>query len=394
MNTLDVVVVGAGPAGSVAAAALAAQGHRVALLDRARFPRDKPCGDYCDPGSVRLLEMLGVLPEVIAQGAGIIDGMTIVAQDGVAFSAPFPTGRALLIPRRRLDAVLVERAVRNGAALVEGFQVDRVTIDESVSVTGPARRTGLRSHLLIAADGMRSVVARRLGLLDALPKGRYTAGAYFSGVPGGPAGELHLGDGFYGGVARFGDGSANVCLALPRERMRGHTVEAAFAAAVRDLPALRDEMRNWTRETPFRVTGPVGFAWRRPVAARALLAGDAALQIEPITGQGICFALQSGLLASEQAATALERGAYTVESLGSYSRKRARALGGRLRLLKAVTALALRGGVAPRLVRRLRSDPTAAQTLLGATGDVLPAGAVFSLPYLIRLLTGAHAHDT
>lgn len=393
MNAFDVIVVGAGPAGSTAAAALAARGHRVALVDRARFPRDKPCGDYCDPGSVRLLEALDVLSELTARGAGIIDGMTVVAQDGVAFSAPFPTGRALLIPRRRLDAALVNRAVRNGAALFEGFQVDRVTIDGSVSVTGVGRRTDLQARLLIAADGMRSVVARRLGLLDALPNGRYTAGAYFSGVPGGPAGELHLGAGFYGGVARFGDGSANVCLALPREQVRGRTVETAFAAAVCDLPALQDEMQSWRRESPFRVTGPVGFAWRRAAAPRALLAGDAALQIEPITGQGICFALHSGLLASEEAAAALDRGTFGEASFAAYARHRARLFGGRLRLLKAVTALALRAGVAPRLVRRLRRDPTAAQTLLGATGDVLPPGSVFSLPYLIGLLTGAHAHD-
>jgi len=393
VNALDVIVVGAGPAGSVAAAALAGRGYRVALLDRAHFPRDKPCGDYCDPGSVRLLDALDVLPELTAQGAGIIDGMTVAAQDGVAFSAPFPSGRAMLIPRRRLDAVLVDRAVRNGAALFEGCQVDRVTIDGSVSVMGVGRRTDLQARLLIAADGMRSVVARRLGLLDALPHGRYTAGAYFSGIPGGPAGELHLGAGFYGGVARFGDGTANVCLALPRERLRGRPLETAFTDAVRGLPALRDEMHGWTRETPFRVTGPVGFARRRAVTARAVLAGDAALQIEPITGQGICFALQSGMLAAEEAAAALDRDAFGVDSLAGYARRRAHVLDGKIRLLKVVTALALRAGIAPRLVRRLRQEPAAARMLLGATGDVLPPGSVISLPYLIRLLTGANAHD-
>jgi flavin-dependent dehydrogenase len=393
VSDLDVIVVGAGPAGSVAAAALAGRGYRVALLDRAHFPRDKPCGDYCDPGAVRRLDALGALPELTAQGAGIIDGMTVVAQDGTAFSASFPAGRAMLTPRRRLDAVLVDRAVRSGAELVEGFQVNRVAIGGSVSVGGVGRRSDLRARLLIAADGMRSTVARRLGLLDALPNGRYTAGAYFSGVPGGPAGELHLGTGFYGGVARFGDGTANVCLALPRERIRGRPVEAAFDDAARALPALQDEMRSWTRETPFRVTGPVGFAWRRAVTARALLAGDAALQIEPITGQGICFALHSGLLASEEAAAALDRSAFGVESLAGYARRRARVLGGKLRLLKVVTALALHPAIAPRLVLRLRRDPAAAQTMLGATGDVFPPGSVSSPSYLLRLLTGAHAHD-
>ena len=393
MNHFDVIVVGAGPAGSVAAAGLAARGYRTALLDRAKFPRDKPCGDYCDPGSVRLLDALGVVPELRAQGAGFIDGMTVVAQDGTAFSAAFPTGRAMLMPRRRLDAVLAERAARSGADLLERYQVDQVTIDGRVSVAGLGRRTGLHARLLVAADGMRSIVARRLGLLKAFPDGRYTVGAYFSGVPGAAAGELHLGAGLYGGVARFGDGTANVCLALPRERFRGRQVASVFLDGVRSLPRLQDAVRNWTRETAFRVTGPVGFASHPVLTARTLLAGDAAQQVEPITGQGIFFALQSGLLAAEQGSAALTGGEFGAEALAGYARHRARLLGGKLRLLKAVTALSLRARVAPRLISRLRRDAGLAQMLLGATGDVLPPGSVFSIRYLIRLLVAADAHD-
>lgn len=393
MNHLDVVVVGAGPAGSVTAAGLAARGYRTALLDRATFPRDKPCGDYCDPGSVRLLDALGVVPELAAQGAGFIDGMTVVAQDGTAFSAPFPTGRGMLLRRRRLDAVLAERAARSGADLLEGYRVDRVTIDGRVAVAGCGRRTDLHARLLVAADGMRSVVARRLGLLRTLPDGRYTVGAYFAGVPGAAAGELHLGAGLYGGIARFGDGTANVCLALPRERFRGHQVASAFAEAGRTLPRLQDAVCSWTRETPFRVTGPVGFASHPVLTTRTLLAGDAALQIEPITGQGIFFALQSGLLAAEEGAAALTHDEFSIGAMTGYARRRGRLLGGKLRLLKAVTALSLRAGVAPRLVRRLRRDAGLARMLLGATGDVLPPGSVFSIPYLIRLLVAVHAHD-
>lgn len=393
MNDLDVVVVGAGPAGSVAAAGLARRGYRTALLDRATFPRDKPCGDYCDPGSVRLLDALGVIPDLTAGGAGFIDGMTIVAQDGTAFSAPFPTGRAMLVPRRRLDAVLAERAAQSGVDLLEGYQVDRVAIDGHVSVAGVGRPRDLRARLLVAADGMRSIVARRLGLLKTLPDGRYTLGAYFSGVPGPAAGELHLSTGLYGGVARFGDGTANVCLALPRARFRGRHVETVFLDAVQSLPRLGDTLQGWTRETPFRVTGPVGFSAHPVLATRTLLAGDAALQIEPITGQGIFFALQSGLLAAEHGAVALARGEFGVDALAGYAGRRVRLLGGKLRLLKAVTALSLRASIAPRLVRHLQRDAGAAQMLLGATGDVLPPGAVFSMRFLIRLLLAAYADD-
>jgi len=393
VSPYDVVVVGAGPAGSVAAAALAGRGYRTALLDRATFPRDKPCGDYCDPGAVRLLDGLGVVPELAAVGAGFIDGMTVVAQDGTAFTASFANGRAMLVPRRRLDAILAERAARNGADLLERFQVDQVAIDGHVSVAGLGRRKDLRARLLVAADGMRSIVARRLGLRRTLPEGRYTIGAYFSGVTGGAAGELHLGAGLYGGVARFGDGTANVCLALPRERFRARQAEAVFLDAVRSLPRLREGARHWTRETPFRVTGPVGFASHPVLTARTLLAGDAALQIEPITGQGIFFALRSGLLAGDAASAALTRGEFGVDALAGYARGRTHLLGGKVRLLKAVTALSLQARVAPRLVGRLRRDGRLAQMLLGATGDVLPPGSVFSLRFLIGLLVAAHAHD-
>lgn len=392
MKTFDVIVVGAGPAGSVAAADLASRGYRTALLDRARFPRDKPCGDYCNPGAVRQLEALGVLPDLVRQGAALIDGMTVAAQDGSTFTTSYPTGRAMLVPRRRLDAVLADRAAAHGAEFVEGYQVDQVGLEGAVTVAGLGRAPGLRAQLLLAADGMRSIVARRLGLRTALPAGRYTIGAYFSGVPGPAAGELHLGPGLYGGVARFGDGTANVCLALPRARMRRQQVDAAFHDAVQTLPRLREQVGAWTRESPYRVTGPIGFAAHRVVAERTLLAGDAALQIEPITGQGIFFALRTAGMAAQEAASALEHGRTDVRSLTGYARRRAQILGGRLRLLKAVTALSLHPRVAPGLVRRLRGDARLAQTLLGATGDVLPPEAVYALPYLVRLLV-AHAHE-
>jgi flavin-dependent dehydrogenase len=128
------------------------------------------------------------------------------------------------------------------------------------------------------------------------------------------------------------------------------------------------------------------------VAARTLLAGDTALQIEPITGQGISFALQTAVLAADAAGAALERGRFDPLTLSAYVRDRAQTLRGRLRLLRIVTALALHPRLAPRLTRRLRDDARLAQTLLGATGDVLPPEAVATLPYLIRLLT-AHAHE-
>lgn len=393
MTIADVVVVGAGPAGTAAAAELARRGYHVVLVDRATFPRDKPCGDYCNPGASQLLDEMGMLQHVLGAGAGGIDAMTVVAQDGSSFTARFPAGGGLLIRRERLDALLLHRAAQAGAEIVEKYYVDAVAVNGVVEVRDTRRRRPLRGRLLIAADGMRSVVAQRLGLLTTLPMGRYTVGAYFSGLSGPAAGELHLGAGSYGGVARFGDGTANVCLALPRGWFPGRSAADVFAEGVRRLPALSEQLRGWTREGAFRVSGPVGVATHRVVAHRTMLAGDAAGQVEPMTGQGISFALRSGLLAAEEAGRALAAGTLSTDALAAYARRRSTALGPKLRVMNTLTRLALRPRLTPALVRRLARTPGLARRLLGSTGDVLAAEEVFSPQYALRVLLGIDAHD-
>ncbi|HEU4798025.1 MAG TPA: FAD-dependent oxidoreductase [bacterium] len=392
MPIADVVVVGAGPAGTAAAADLAARGFHVVLVDRATFPRDKPCGDYCNPGAAQLLDEIGMLRQVLEAGAGAIDAMTVVAQDGSSFTERFPIGQGLLIRRERLDALLVHRAARAGAEIVEGYCAETVTVNGHVEIRS-RHRTAFRGRLLIAADGMRSVVARRLGLLTTVPMGRYTVGAYFSGCSGPAAGELHLGPSSYGGVARFGDGTANVCLALPRGWFPGRSAADVFAAGLRRLPALSERVAGWTREGAFRVSGPVGVSRHEVVTDRAMLAGDAAGQVEPVTGQGISFALRSGLLAAEEAARALKAGTFSADALAAYARRRSAALGPRLRLMNIVTHLALRPRLTPALVRRLARTPGLARRLLGSTGDVLSAEEAFSPKYAIQVLLGIDAHD-
>jgi flavin-dependent dehydrogenase len=324
---------------------------------------------------------------------GFIEGMTVVAQDGSRFRETFPGGRGALIRRERLDAILLRRAEQCGVEIVEGFRVDTVTVNDSVEVRNEPSGRALRARLLIAADGMRSIAAQRLGLLPSLPDGRFTVGAYFGSIPGPPAGELFLGGGLYGGVARFGDSTANVCLALPRALFRGRTPDEAFEQGVRALPSLREAMRTWTRESPFRVTGPLGFSRHPVVADRAMLAGDAAGQVEPLTGQGISFALRSGLLAAESAARALTSGDLSTRALRPYAQRRAAVLGPKIRMMRLISALAVRSRVTPALVRRLAAHPDLARRLLGATGDLLGPHTVLSPHYAIRLLLGLDAHQ-
>jgi len=383
----DVIVVGAGPAGSTAAALLAARGCRVLLIDKAGFPRPKPCGDYCNPGAVAMLGALGFLPGVLTAGAAAIPGMSVIAQDGSRFEARFPHGYGLLIPRLRLDAELLACAARAGAVIHERTPLETVRIhDDGVEASIVSGRT-LRSRLAIAADGMRSTVARRLGRLTLPREGRYTVGAYFTGLPHtDPGGELHLGTGSYGGVAHFGGGVANVCLALPRRLWPGRDAQEIFAEGVRSLPVLADTMASARRESPFRCTGPVGIAARDPVADRILLIGDAAGQIEPMTGQGIFLALQSARLAAETVLAALESNDLSRRRLRRYAERRRAIISHRLTVSRRLQQLAFHPHLTPRLVRRLRARPELAAVLLGATGDVLPPGRILSPAYLARVL--------
>src|SRR2546428_731538 len=448
----DVIVVGAGPAGSTAAALLAASGVRVLVVDRATFPRDKPCGDYCNPGAVSLLRDAGVLPAVFDTGASAISGMRVYAQDGSRFEARFRVGHGLLIPRLRLDAALLGHASRAGAAICEGVAVDSVRSHPDAVEVRTASGRRWRARLLIAADGMHSVIARRLGRLILPAAGRYTVGAYFSGLaqtaPGGelhlgpgwyggvahfgsgianvcmalprrlwpdagprpevvpgpaagrytvgayfsglaqtaPGGELHLGPGWYGGVAHFGSGIANVCMALPRRLWRHAGPRQTFDAALTSLPALAEAMAGARRESRFRCSGPVGFADRNAVADRILLIGDAGGQIEPMTGQGIFLALRSAHLASGVAAEALSTDDLSYRKLFTYAQRRRREIAGRLAVSRWLQRLAFHPRMTPLLVRRLRMRAELAGDLLGATGDVLPPGGILSPAYLARLL--------
>ncbi len=169
----DVIVVGAGPAGAVAATVLARAGARVRLLDRASFPRDKLCGDTVNPGTLAELRRLDLARAVEARGLRI-DGMRVTGPGGVTIEGRYPDGlygRAIL--RRDLDWALVQRALDAGAQFEPAVPVRRairrtVGRDED----GHWRRSSawtvasesLRAGVTIAADGRRSTLTFSLGL--------------------------------------------------------------------------------------------------------------------------------------------------------------------------------------------------------------------------------------
>jgi menaquinone-9 beta-reductase len=316
MPNAEVLIVGAGPAGAVAATILARRGVRVLLVDRARFPRRKLCGDTLNPGTLRILERLGLHARIEAAGLPI-DGMLLTGPNGRVARGVYGEGRCgRALVREELDLLLLEHAVRAGASFCEELAVRRPLLEPDRGelrvvgaevVTRGQRLTQLRASVTIAADGRRSSLARALGLLrhPRAPR-RWAAGGYFEGVKGlSPFGEMHVRGDHYIGVAPLPGGLANACL-----------VSAVRARFADPLGALKQVLAGDTvlseRFASARLVGPVTSMGPLAVEARTagvpglLLAGDAAGFIDPMTGDGLRFAVQGAEFAACAALDGLE----------------------------------------------------------------------------------------
>ena len=339
----DVLVIGAGPAGSIAALTLARAGVRVRLIDRATFPRDKLCGDTLNPGSLSILDRLGI-GEPVRACALPITGMTVTGP-GAQVSADYPDGlRGMSLTRRCLDQLLLGAAAAAGARVDTGVAVsDPLVVDDRVvGVRLAGASSGeLRARVVIAADGRGSRVAARVKLAAYAPAPRRWAfGAYFSQVARmSQRGEMHIRRGAYIGVAPLPGGLTNVSVvtdghgALPTPRAEQ---QAIVRRALEADAMLRDRFAGATQVSPVTVMGPLAVNARAAGCPGLLLAGDAAGFVDPMTGDGLRFALRGGELAAQAALDELASGQPACVRLGM---QRRREFQGKWRINRALRAM-------------------------------------------------------
>ncbi len=309
-HDVDVVVVGAGPAGAAAAIELAQAGRRVVVVDKATFPRDKICGDGLTTGALRLLEDLGVEPSTVGSWMPVHD-IHVGGPNGHTVTFPLPRGRgqyAVVARRVDVDHALVERARAVGVTVIEGASITAID-DGPTSVTATFatdnRELRVRARYLVAADGMWSPTRKLLGAAESGYLGEWHAfRQYFTNV--GPAAkdlwvwfEADLVPGYVWSFP-LPDGRANVGFGIQRggkvatKEMKALWPEILARPHIAAVlgPDAQPEARHQAWPIPARVDG-ISLA-----QGRVLWVGDAAAATDPMTGEGIGQALLTGVLAA------------------------------------------------------------------------------------------------
>lgn len=404
MIQIPVIVVGAGPAGSVLAGLLAQRGVETLLLDKATFPREKICGDYLSPGTVRLLDQLDLLDLVRSAGARRLWGMTVTSPNGTTFTAEFPTLAetngaspfALSIPRAILDSLLLKWARDFGTRCVEGWRVTDLIWENGrvcgVTGIGPTGPETYRGQIVVGADGRDSVVARRLGLHRPHPTLRRMAlVAYYEGASElTDHGMISVGDRSYCILNPIGERLINAIIVVNQGIVQGRKgqLDELFDDTLQAFPLALSALRDTCRRGPIRCLGPLAFRSSRSAKAGALLVGDAAGFYDPFTGEGVGHALYSANLAAHVITSALAEGDGSLMEahLDRFDDEQRTALTSRRRLGAALQAVIRHPGAANAVARLLRRRQPLAGLVLGVVGDLLPPRTLLSINTLRQLL--------
>jgi geranylgeranyl reductase family protein len=330
VNQQDVIIVGAGPAGSSVATFLARAGVSCLLLERHHFPRDKVCGDGLTPQALYWLEQLGCIDRVLEQTDCCIKECDLYINGRYIFSGRFPENTpyppfCTLLDRKRLDHLLAQNAVANGAVLREGVHVRDVFRDETgveleTRVDGVPQR--FRAKLLVGADGAGSVVSRFIGnSTQGLTKAVSVRAYYERAVVDRSLVRVYFNEEFFPGYAWIfldDHGHANVGL--------GYVCDGNFPLRINVKDAFQAFIEKDLADVLAKGTmaGCVTGGWagysrpRARCAERILLVGDAANSGDPLNGGGIHKAFESGALAATFLRQMLAVGDFSAAAMGRY----------------------------------------------------------------------------
>jgi len=333
----DVAIVGAGPAGSTLAWKLASAGVQTIVLDGARFPREKVCGDYIEPRGLNILARMGCLKTLEAASPLPITHSSTYVDGKMCYSGKIPfygvyrhlLKHGYIVSRSLLDNLILESAVKAGATSHQETYVTNFHLTRSgviLDSTHHGQRVRYTARMIVGADGVNSVVARQAGLFSDDP--RYIAlsqRAYAEGYEG-EIGEaaFFFDAGFfpgYGWMFPMCQGRVNLGVGVLKEtcQRNGLVVPELFRRFFEKLKQDHSRCKKLKLISPpiggivktYGGSGPNYFE-------KGLLVGDAGCFVDPMTGEGITPAMESALIAGRLIMRSLPKGALDAKSLSAY----------------------------------------------------------------------------
>lgn len=370
----DVVVIGAGPAGSMAARQAARLGASVLLVDKARFPRDKVCGCCLNRAALGTLERVGLGDLCDQQQARPLRQLALSAAGRTAAIA---LPRSAALSRSRLDMAMACEAVACGVTFHDQCTAETIQIDDlSLMLRTGSVRLKVRAGAIVAADGLGGRVlddVPRFAVTTA-PGSRMGCGAVLDHAPahvGAHAIHMHCGEGGYVGLVQLEDGRLDVAAAFDLPYVQ--TVGGPGRAAAAIVRAASGNDGAWLTRARWRGT-PVLTRRRRCVAAKGIFViGDAAGFVEPFTGEGIAWALASGDAVADIAVQASQRRSAHLASI--WARRHARLVRRRQRGCALIAAALRHPDITRAAIAALEHWPRIAQPIVRRITAV-PPGAI------------------
>lgn len=383
----DVLVLGAGPAGSALANLLAREGFDVALADKKAFPRPKPCGEFLSPECRPYLRELGVDDRLLRLGTRKVHGMQLCAGSRRASGRFRALGRApyndagYAIRREVLDLALLDAArARPEVTWSERAEYRSLLRGADGRVEGAVLRFAdgeereVRARTTIGADGVHSRVARDLGVQRRIEwLDRLALVARFDGVAPKAEAEVHFVDRAYFAATTVDDGTFHLNLLVDRATLarREGDVDDFVQGHLAGAPSLQKRLDGARRLGAWKGIGPLAHTTTRQTFAGAALVGDACGYVDPLTGEGIFFALHGARSLAQALVVAREQPERAGEAMRDYERRRRAEVGPRLLLAKLIQRGIRHPWLVASCLSGLAAWPRLCDLLVNLTGDAM-----------------------
>ncbi len=396
----DVIVIGAGPAGSSSAYFLAKQGLQVLLLDKAVFPRDKTCGDALSSRALDVIDKMGATTEVINNGKKISKVQFVSPDKREVVASLTKKGNrkgVVVIPRIILDEILKNRTLAEDVDFIENFNVKNVIIDnDGATIQGAIqnKKFDYRSQIVVVATGANISFLKRIGVLKKSPQTMFASRCYFSNVPDLENiifryDELVLPS--YSWIFPLPNNRVNVGAGFNRVGKNANKMPKTSNEALKKFlgtPVMRQFLQGAVQDSkiksyPLRVD----FLSSPNISKRIVLVGEAAGLVNPLTGEGIDYALETGYIVSKALKAVFEQGDFSLEGLNNYDLELKKSYGKEFYYLEKVrNSLFSNVRILNKLMKEASQNETIKDNMLKVALGIEKPNKLLSPFFLLKLL--------